>query len=119
MKICMPVTEDRGLASPLCGHFGSAPAFLFFDTDTRAHKVVVNANQVHEHGRCVPVGLLADERVEAVVVAGIGAGALSRLLASGATVYRGQPGSAEAVLAALAAGQLPFLTPSDTCSHGH
>jgi predicted Fe-Mo cluster-binding NifX family protein len=119
MKICIPVTEDRGLASPLCGHFGSAPAFLMFDTESRAHKVVVNDNMHHEHGKCVPVGLLADEHVDAVVVGGIGAGALAKILATGAVVYRGRPGPAAATLEALAGGQLPHLTPAETCSHGH
>ena len=28
MKVCIPVSEQRGLESPVHGHFGSAPAFL-------------------------------------------------------------------------------------------
>jgi len=38
MKLCIPISEDRGLDSPICGHFGSAPAFLLVDTETRASR---------------------------------------------------------------------------------
>lgn len=119
MKVCIPVTEDRGLASPVCGHFGSAPAFLLVDTESSAHRVLVNGNTQHEHGRCAPIALFGGERIDAFVVGGIGAGALSKLLASGAAVYRGRPGPAAEVLRDLASGALPAVTPADACAHHH
>jgi predicted Fe-Mo cluster-binding NifX family protein len=118
MKICIPVSENRGLESPVCGHFGSAPAFLLFDSDTRSFRVLENTNSHHEHGRCVPVAMLAEERVDAFVVNGIGAGALAKLVATGAAVYRGAPGPASAALEALANGALRGVTPHDAC-RGH
>ena len=59
MNVCIPISEDRGLASPVCGHFGSAPAFLVVDTETRSHRVLANTNAHHEHGHCTPIALLA------------------------------------------------------------
>ena len=119
MKVCIPVTEDLGLQSPVCGHFGSAPAFLLVDTESSAHRVLVNGNAHHEHGRCAPIALFGGERIDAFVVGGIGAGALSKLLASGAAVYRGGPGLLVALLADLAGGALPVVDPADTCAHHH
>ncbi len=118
MKICIPVSENRGLESPVCGHFGSAPAFLLFDSDTRSVRVLDNTNTHHEHGQCVPVAMLAAERVDAFVVGGIGAGALAKLLATGAAVYRGALGPAREALEALARGALQGVTPADAC-RGH
>lgn len=119
MKVCMPISEDRGLESPICGHFGSAPAFLLVDTDTRAHQVFANTNAQHEHGHCAPIARLADEKIDAFVVGGIGGGALARLLALGAAVYRGTQGSASESLEALAKGGLLSVTPADACGHHH
>ena len=119
MKICIPVTEDLGLQSPVCGHFGSAPAFLLVDSESSAHRVLINTNAHHEHGRCAPIALFGGERIDAFVVGGIGAGALSKLVASGAAVYRGRPGPAGALLADLAAGSLPVVKLVDTCAHHH
>ena len=119
MKLCIPISEDRGLDSPICGHFGSAPAFLLVDTETRAHRVFTNADAHHEHGHCAPIEKLAQERVDAFVVGGIGGGALARLLATGAAVYRGSLGPAAESIAALSRGGLSRVTPADTCGHHH
>jgi predicted Fe-Mo cluster-binding NifX family protein len=120
MKICMPITEDRGLASPLSAHFGSAPAFLLVDSETRAHRVLANAAADHAHGQCSPIAALASEGVEAFVVEGIGGGALRNLLAMGARVYRGCPGTAASgMVEALAGGVLREVTPAETCGHHH
>ena len=34
MKICFPVQNDNGIESTVYNHFGSAPVFVVFDTDT-------------------------------------------------------------------------------------
>jgi len=119
MNVCIPISEDHGLASPVCGHFGSAPAFLVVDTQTGSHRVLANTNSHHEHGRCTPIALLANEHIDAFVVGGIGPGALANLVATGATVYRGVLGPATGALEALANGVLPRVTPADTCGHHH
>jgi predicted Fe-Mo cluster-binding NifX family protein len=119
MNVCIPISEDRGLQSPVCGHFGSAPAFLVVDTDTRVHRVLANTNSHHEHGRCTPIEMLASLHVDAFVVGGIGPGALANLLAMGAAVYRGALGPVGDALEALASGKLPSVTPADTCGHHH
>jgi len=119
MNVCIPISEDLGLASPVCGHFGSAPAFLIVNTKTSLHRVVANTNAHHEHGRCAPIALLSGLQVDAFVVGGIGPGALSNLLATGAAVYRAGPGPASGALESLGSGALPAVTSADTCGHHH
>ena len=44
MNICIPVEADEGLDSLVCGHFGSAPAFMVVDTDTENCRAITNGN---------------------------------------------------------------------------
>jgi len=119
MNICIPVEEDKGLESRVCAHFGSAPVFLVVDTETLASKAVKNANQHHAHGMCQPLALLSGEKLHAIVVGGIGLGALMKLQAANVEVYRaGQP-TVKATVEALKSGELPLVTPKTACSHHH
>lgn len=122
MNICIPITEDQGLRSPVSEHFGSAAFFMLVDTDTRACRVVPNGNPHHSHGVCQPLAALAGERFDGLVVGGIGAGALQRLQAAGIRVYLVAQASVEQVLLALQDGSLPEATATDACcghQHGH
>lgn len=120
MNICMPVLGDEGLDSRLSGHFGSAPCFAIIDTETRACRVVENANRHHSHGGCHPVAAIAGLGVQGILVGGIGAGALSHLQAAGVRVWRAEGRTAGAALDAFTAGTPVELTPAAACvHHGH
>lgn len=120
MTICIPVTDNQGLASPVCSHFGSAPFFLMVETDTRECRAIENRNLHHAHGMCQPLAALQGERLDAIVVGGIGMGALNKLMMAGLTVYQAQHPTVELTLAAFAAGTLPTMTPASACGgHGH
>ena len=117
MIVCIPVAQDGGLQSPLSGHFGSTPLFMIVDTaDGRCH-AVANRNQHHEHGTCQPLQSLEGIPLEAVIVSGIGPGALRKLEAAGLPVYHTDSGSVSGALAGLAAGTLPRVTVAGACSH--
>ncbi len=90
MKLCFPVQRDNGAASIVYGHFGSAPLFVILDTETGAIRTVVNRDQHHAHGSCNPIRAIDGQSIDAVIVGGIGAGALSRLNQLGIRVYRAQ-----------------------------
>ncbi|MFH1062427.1 MAG: NifB/NifX family molybdenum-iron cluster-binding protein [Candidatus Omnitrophota bacterium] len=96
MKICFPVEEAMGLDSQVFGHFGSAPAFVVFDTETKAINTINNQNLEHEHGMCSPLKALDGNIVDAIVVGGIGAGAISKLNHMGIKVYRAVQGTVQA-----------------------
>jgi predicted Fe-Mo cluster-binding NifX family protein len=48
-------------------HFGSAPIFTIFETDTKALEVVENPNNKHLHGTCQPLNALNGTDVDVVV----------------------------------------------------
>ena len=118
MKICFPVQDNAGMDSAVFNHFGSAPAFVVVDTHANTVTTIVNNDQHHTHGACNPMKALDNHEVDAVVVGGIGAGALSRLNQMGVTVHKSQAATVRENLALLAAKNLPELTMRGCCS-GH
>jgi len=120
MNLCIPVTADRGLESPVSGHFGSAPLYLLVDSETRATRTLSNARAVHEHGACRPLDALAGERIDAFLVGGIGAGAIMKLQSAGIRVFRATAPTASVCLDAFLRNELEDMDPAGACAgHGH
>jgi predicted Fe-Mo cluster-binding NifX family protein len=122
MKICFPVTSNDGLESRIYDHFGSAPMFLIIDTEKNETIEQANKDLGHANGRCKPMKAIAGKDVDAIVVGGIGKGALSGLLQSGLKVFLAESGTVAKNLAAIQSGELSEMTPEMTCaghSHGH
>ena len=120
MKVCIPVSEQRGLESPVHGHFGSAPGFISVDTETLAVAALANCDREHVHGACSPVKALAGAKPDAVLVGGLGAGALAGLRQAGIRVYLAPDGTVAEALRLFIAGQLEELTALATCpGHAH
>jgi predicted Fe-Mo cluster-binding NifX family protein len=120
MNICIPVEADLGLDSRVCAHFGSAPCFLIVDSATGECRATANGNQHHGHGRCLPLASLQGENIDAVVVGGIGRGALGKLMAANINVYCADDVTAKDALVALCAGSLPLVAPHMACAqHRH
>ena len=117
MNIGIPVIEDKGLQSPVSGHFGSAPFLAIVNPDTGACRVIPNRDSHHSHGACHPLASLAGEGVDSVAVSGIGAGALNKLQAAGVRVYLSEEPAVEAVVTAFKAGTLRLATPDTACAH--
>ena len=118
MRICIPINEDEGIESQVCGHFGSAPAFMIVDTETGACRAITNNNSHHAHGNCQPLAAIAGESVDGVVVGGIGMGALMRLLQANISVFRSEYLTVAQTLEAFKAGTLQPVSPESAC-HGH
>src|SRR5450756_1018336 len=78
MKVCFPVMENQVLESAVFGHFGSAPGFVMVDMLTSEVTAINNSDQIHQHGACNPVAGLGGHQVDAIVVGGIGGGALHK-----------------------------------------
>lgn len=118
MKVCFAVEKNNGSESPVYGHFGSAPAFILVDTETNNITTVGNKDINHVHGACNPVMAMGGHAVDAVVVGGIGAGALNRLNAEGIKVYASAAETVGSNLDLLKEGKLSLLTLQHTCA-GH
>ena len=110
MKIAIPYE-----AGQVFQHFGHSPAFMVYEVE--AGKVVSSALlPTNGSGHGALAGLLAANKVNALVCGGIGGGARTALAAAGIAVYAGVTGSADAAAAALAAGSLTF-DPDAVCAH--
>lgn len=120
MKICFPVAESQGIASEVYGHFGSAPAFLIVETENNQVATINNKDQHHSHGACNPMKALNNQQVDAIVVGGIGAGALMKLNQQGMKVFQAQAKTVKENLELLGEQKLPEFTMQHTCAgHGH
>jgi predicted Fe-Mo cluster-binding NifX family protein len=118
MRIAFPTQENKGRESVVYGHFGSARHFIIVDREKGSLEPIENRDRDHLHGQCQPLNALGGKRVDAVVVGGIGAGALARLNSAGITVYRAVEGSVAENLKLIETGVLPVFTLDQTCA-GH
>jgi predicted Fe-Mo cluster-binding NifX family protein len=118
VRIAFPVGTDLGIDSVVYNHFGSAPVFVIVDQGTNDVASVTNRDQHHSHGACNPMQALDGRQVDAVVVGGIGAGALAKLNRMGVSVHRSMAGTVAENLALLASGGLPVIGPHGSCG-GH
>ncbi len=117
MKICVPTETNEGVNALVYGHFGSAPYFTIYDTQTNTAEVIDNANQHHAHGMCQPMGALTGKNVDAVVTGGMGARAVQKLNEGGVKVYRAIPGTVADIAGQFTKGGLEELTVHNACSH--
>jgi predicted Fe-Mo cluster-binding NifX family protein len=118
MRIAFSSQDDNGAESTVYGHFGSAGYFIIVDSENGVVETVVNEDREHAHGLCQPLKALGGVAVDAVVVGGIGAGALRGLHAGGIRVYRGVQGTVRENLELIRSGRLPEFTFEQTCA-GH
>ena len=122
MKVCFPVDDNQGLASQIFNHFGSSPNFLIVDMTTSEIQSISNGDKIHHHGACNPIAGLGGHHVDAIVVGGIGGGALHKLNASGIRAFKANVGSISENIDMLKAGTLKEYMPGHTCgghSHSH
>lgn len=117
MKICIPVVEDKQYESKAYNHFGSAPFFLIFDTETEEIKTIKNGDLHHAHGMCQPLKALQGENVDAILVGGIGAGAINKLNAQGVKVFKVADGSVRDNMSLYNDGKLLEFTALNGCNH--
>ena len=118
MKVCFPVNTIQSLDSEVYGHFGSAPAFILVDTETKEATTITNSDQNHAHGMCSPIKALGGQKIDCVVVGGIGGGALMKLNQSGISVYKAMGLTVNDNLNLMNSGKLPIFKPGHTCG-GH
>lgn len=118
MKICFPVERNEGLLSKVFNHFGSAPLFVMVDLESNEVTEVRNRDMSHAHGSCQPLKAISDHPVSAVVVGGIGGGALSGLTRANIAVYRSKGSTIAENLSLLASGSLDKWSPGFVCG-GH
>lgn len=112
----MPVNENNGLNSQPYNHFGSAPFFLIYDTQSAQLTGINNGDLNHEHGMCQPLKALCGHDIDVILVSGIGRGALTKLAAQGIKTYHAEPTSFEANISLLKEAKLDTFDTDQVCT---
>lgn len=122
VRIAIPSEGEGGLKGLRSGHFGHCDVFTLVDVeDGEIKEVSVLANKEHVQGGCmVPVQLLAQNRVNSLVVGGIGMRPLMGFRQVGIDVYYdGERQEILPVVLDMVAGRLPMINDSQVCGGGH
>jgi predicted Fe-Mo cluster-binding NifX family protein len=115
MKVGFAVQSNEGIESRVYNHFGSAPEFIIIDTEGNDVLTVNNRDLHHVHGACNPVMALNGKSVDAMVVGGIGAGAITKLNAVGVKVYQAGAATVKENLSLLSENKLQELSVFHAC----
>jgi predicted Fe-Mo cluster-binding NifX family protein len=119
MRVCFPVASDQGIDSIVFNHFGSAPTFIIVDTDSDTILSVNNRDQHHSHGACNPLAALAGNTIDAIVVGGIGAGAIAMLNRAQVKVFQSQAETIRENVTLFKNGNFRELVAQTCGGHGH
>ncbi len=120
-RIAVPSEGEGGLEGVRAAHFGHCQTFTLIDVEGgEIKKTTTLANAPHAEGGCmVPVTLLAQQKVNAIIVAGMGMRPLMGFRQFGIDVYfeNNKPGIRE-VVADLIAGKLQPMGDDLACGGG-
>ncbi len=120
-RIAIPSMAPGGLDAQRSGHFGHCDVFTLVDVeDGQITNVSIIPNQSHVQGGCmVPVNLLAQNKVNALIVAGMGMRPLMGFRQMGIDVYYdGERPEIRPVVEDLIAGKLPLMGENQVCGGG-
>jgi predicted Fe-Mo cluster-binding NifX family protein len=120
-RIAVPSMANGGLDGQRAGHFGHCDVFTLVDVkDGEIEQVTTINNREHMQGGCmVPVNLLAENKVNALIVGGIGMRPLMGFRQVGIDVYHDatRP-EIRLVVEDLIAGRLPAIRDDEVCGGG-
>ncbi|MDO5673932.1 MAG: NifB/NifX family molybdenum-iron cluster-binding protein [bacterium] len=121
VRLAIPSEGEGGLDGVRAGHFGHCDVFTCVDIeDGKIGAVRIVANKEHVQGGCmVPVQLLAQEGVNAIVVGGIGMRPLMGFRQMGIEVYHdAERRDIRPVVEDFAAGTLTLIGDHQVCGGG-
>ena len=121
ITLAIPSETSEGLVGKRSDHFGHCPVFTLVDIqDNQAGNIRSVDNIAHGAGGCMkPVGLLAENGVESLVVGGIGRGPFQRLHEQGIQVFfadLNQYPDVQATVDGYMGKKLPPLHPDQLCT---
>jgi len=121
LRIAVPSMGQGGIDGLRAGHFGHCDVFTCIDAeDGKITNITTIQNLEHVQGGCmVPVTLLADNQVNALIVGGIGMRPLMGFRQVGIDVYHdGERSHIRPVVEDLLTGKLPLITSDQVCGGG-
>lgn len=121
VRIAVPSEGTGGLDGVRAGHFGHCDVFTLIDVEDGAIKEVsILENKEHVQGGCmVPVNILAEAKVQQLIVGGIGMRPLQGFNQVGIDVYYdGERREIRPVVEDMIAAKLPIIGEDQVCGGG-
>ncbi|WP_457577590.1 NifB/NifX family molybdenum-iron cluster-binding protein [Desulfomarina sp.] len=121
VRIAVPSEGEGGLDGKRAGHFGHCDVFTLIDVeDGEIKEVSILPNKEHVQGGCmVPVNLLAEHKVQQLVVGGIGMRPLMGFQQVGIDVYHdAERIDIRPVVEDMIAGKVPVIQNDQVCGGG-
>jgi len=119
MKIAIPVNE-KTLNSSVSAHFGRAPYFLIYDTETKESAFMDNAASTSRGGAGIKTAqVILDQQANALITPRLGDNAADVLEAAKIEIYKSIEGSAEDNINALLNKKLARLSEIHPGLHDH
>lgn len=114
MKIGIPTLGNGGLSEEVSPHFGRAPTFTLYDTETGAVEVVRNTSE-HMGGHGKPPEMLRQHNVSVMVCSGLGPRAIGMFESYGVRVFVGASGTVQDSIDLWKEGVLQEATDENAC----
>ncbi|PIE65456.1 MAG: dinitrogenase iron-molybdenum cofactor biosynthesis protein [Desulfobacterales bacterium] len=121
IRIAVPSLGEGGLDGQRAGHFGHCDVFTLVDAeDGEIKSITTLQNKEHVQGGCmVPVNLLAENNVTALIVGGIGMRPLMGFRQVGIDVYHdAERPDIRPVVEDMIAGKLQLISNDQVCGGG-
>lgn len=121
VRMAVPSEGEGGLDGKRAGHFGHCDVFTLIDVeDGKIKEVSILPNKEHVQGGCmVPVNLLAEHKVQQLVVGGIGMRPLVGFQQVGIDVYHdAERLDIRPVVEDMIAGKIPVIRNDQVCGGG-
>lgn len=118
MLACIPTNGNTGLEDTVSDHFGSAPYFTLYNSDSGEISSIENRNAHHDHGTCHPMNQLVQYKPDCIVCSGMGRRAIMALMMEGIKIYKAESNKVSDIIEALKNNGLAEMDPNRAC-RGH
>lgn len=119
MIVGIPTLGRNGLSEHVSPHFGRAPTFTLYNTDTGNVSIVDNTSE-HMGGRGKPPETLEKYNVDVMLCSGLGPRAVHMFESYGIRVFVNASGTVQDTITAWKNNQLPEATDENACkNHRH
>ncbi|HHU31535.1 MAG: NifB/NifX family molybdenum-iron cluster-binding protein [Zhaonellaceae bacterium] len=117
VRVAVPSIRPGGLTAKRSGHFGRCDVFTLVDVkDSEILNTQVIKNVEHSEGGClIPVKMLAEYGVNAIVVSGMGMRPLAGFREAGIEVLIGCGTTVQEAIDGFISGRLESMSEQDTC----
>ena len=105
MKVAIPSSDTGGLEDYVELHFGKAPAYTIYDTESESVEIIKNTS-VHVGGKGRPPELLKSAGVDVVLCSGVGQKIVELLGKNGIEIFVGADDTVKDAITSWKAGKL-------------